>query len=331
MGPATVYPILLGNNAGGFPHLFLGTARPLLLRIIRVHGRVDWGVLSQSSFSPVTGETYYESVERPGTRRFMGGAVVVLQPVFLPGLEVGAARFIHEGWPAGGLTSRHFGVPFQTLYKKDLVQDFTDSLIASGQNQLLSVFARWAVYQAAIEFYAERGKDDHNWDRRDLIVETEHSASTTFGFAKVWPGAGNLTALRAEVINYASPANAELRHEPGFYPHGVVRQGHTHRGQLLGASIGAGSGAGARVSLERYNSAGKYSVSIAREQLDRRVDALDTTVESQVKTMLQLETIRFTRLGNITAKVGLTNAIHWNFGDDRTNWSFMLGTRVGLR
>ena len=325
-GPAAFHPVLLGTNAGGFPHAFFGTARPVSLRVIRLHGRLNWGRLDQSRFSPVTGSEYFRSIDEPGTRRFMAGLVLTAEPTFLPGLELGLSRFFHEGWPEGGLTGRHFRLPIETLFKQNIV----DTLVATGQNQLLSVFARWVVPSARLEVYAERGKDDHSWDARDLILETEHSASTTFGMAKVWPGPGRLTALRAEVINYQSPANAALRLEPGFYPHSVLRQGHTHRGQLLGTNVGAGSGSGAIVSVERYTRRGKLGISLARDQVDRPLRAPATMPESEVKTTLQLEAIRFAPLADITARVGLTDARRWNFSSHTTNLSFMLGARAAL-
>jgi hypothetical protein len=52
-GPSQLYPFVLGTNAPGFLHGFLGTARPVNVLIGSVHGRVIWGRLEQTEYSPV--------------------------------------------------------------------------------------------------------------------------------------------------------------------------------------------------------------------------------------------------------------------------------------
>src|SRR5690606_18357379 len=53
-----------------------------------------------------------------------------------------------------------------------------------------------------------------------------------------------------------------------FYLHAGIRQGHTHRGQLLGAAPGFGGGA-AMLAVERHHDWGRFRVRGAREiQMD---------------------------------------------------------------
>src|SRR5688572_4050486 len=52
-GPARDHPVLLGNNAGGFPHVFVGTSRPLRAWIVDAHMRLLWGKLSASEYTPM--------------------------------------------------------------------------------------------------------------------------------------------------------------------------------------------------------------------------------------------------------------------------------------
>jgi len=68
-GPADRYPYVLGNNAAGFPHVFFGTSEPWNLWIAKVHGRIVYGTLDQSAYSPVTGPKYFTSFSQPGRRR----------------------------------------------------------------------------------------------------------------------------------------------------------------------------------------------------------------------------------------------------------------------
>ena len=98
-GPGQELPVILGNNAAGFPHIFVGTSEPLNIFIATLHGKVIWGELKQSDFSPVTGPDRYISRAEPGTDRFATGFVVTAQPRGLPGLEIGGSRFFHSIWP----------------------------------------------------------------------------------------------------------------------------------------------------------------------------------------------------------------------------------------
>src|SRR4029079_16235782 len=122
-GPGQQFPILLGNNAAGFPHLFVGTSEPLDLWILKLHGKVFWGELFQSDYSNVTGAAEYVSRAEPGTKRFATGLIVVVQPRGLTGLELGGARFFHSIWPRSGIPRSYLTKVFQGILKKDLGPD----------------------------------------------------------------------------------------------------------------------------------------------------------------------------------------------------------------
>jgi hypothetical protein len=49
-GPAQELPVILGNNAAGFPHIFAGTSEPLNIFIAKIHARAIWGELFQSDY-----------------------------------------------------------------------------------------------------------------------------------------------------------------------------------------------------------------------------------------------------------------------------------------
>ena len=69
-GPAQEYPFLLGNNAPGFAHAFIGTSGPLNVYVGRLSARVIYGRLEQSAYSPVTGlEVLHDRQTQTGTSR----------------------------------------------------------------------------------------------------------------------------------------------------------------------------------------------------------------------------------------------------------------------
>src|SRR2546422_3358032 len=157
-GPAAEYPAILGNNAAGFPHVFVGTARPVDLWLFRVHGRLVWGRLSQSAFSSETASAGI---------RFMAGLVGVMTSRWVPGLEIGFSRFIHSPWPEHGLLLRDLLSPLRSQNRLNILGRVQD-------NQLASAFARWVFPHSGVEGYGGYGRENYNAELRGFIDEPEH-------------------------------------------------------------------------------------------------------------------------------------------------------------
>jgi hypothetical protein len=260
-GPMSDFPYVLGNNAPGFPRLFFGSSRPWNVWVGRVHGQLLYGRLDQSPYSPVD-----DSIGR----RFASGIVAIFEPRVFPGLEVGATRFFQLPWPDSGLTRDYFTHIFETLLKRNITKVLVPSSSGphqSADNQIASVFMRWVGRRSGVEAYAEYGREDHNWDARDLMVEPDHSASIGFGLRKAWHREPDrIDVLQAEVINFLPSSFGRHRSdgEGGTYTHAFTRQGHTNRGQLLGAGFAAGGGAATTVKVERFAPRGSSTFSLAR-------------------------------------------------------------------
>ncbi|HEX6910989.1 MAG TPA: hypothetical protein VF142_11360, partial [Longimicrobium sp.] len=190
-GPATDQPLVLGANAAGFPHVFLGTSRPWNVGIGRLHARILWGSLGQSAYSPMQGH---------GSRRFMSGVLGTFQPRGLDGLEVGIARFFHDPWPHGGLGSKQLFRPVESFFKVSLRGRDEPGGTVGTENQLASIFARWVLPRAGVEVYGEYMRDDYNWDVLDALLEPERSRGYLVGGRKVWLRGPRMTALRAEWV-----------------------------------------------------------------------------------------------------------------------------------
>jgi hypothetical protein len=254
-GPAADLPILLGNNAGGFPHLLLGSSRPVNVGVGRLHGRLVWGSLAQSEQSPVEGTA---------GRRFMSGAVAVLIPRGAPGLELGGARFFHTPWPRGGLEAGNFLKPLEGLLKSGLENGGDDG--SDVDNQLAEVFFRWVFPASGVEVYGEYAREDHSYDARDITVEPDHDAAYMLGLRRVWGrGADARVSLRAEVLDSRVSHLNTVRGQTRFYTHGGTRQGHTQRGQLLGAASGY-AGGGSVIALDRYAADGRWTAQYTRQR-----------------------------------------------------------------
>ncbi|HEX5971094.1 MAG TPA: capsule assembly Wzi family protein, partial [Gemmatimonadaceae bacterium] len=254
-GPAREQPFLLGNNAAGFAHAFLGTDGPLWLGPIQLNVRLIAGRLDQSAYS------YAEWANR---RRYISGVVAAIGVKQLPGLEIGGGRLFENVWPDTGFSYGDVIRPlFQSLLKTKLNQKFGNAG-DKPDNQLASIFARWAFPESGVEVYGEYGREDNAWDTRDLLLEPDHDVAYLLGLARVWkrPG-GRLLVVRGEVLNSAMTDLRRVRDQAPNYVHFPVVQGHTQEGQVLGAPSGFGGGSAGMV-LDLYAPSSRLTMSWRR-------------------------------------------------------------------
>lgn len=265
-GPATTFPFILGNNAPGIPHIFVGTGIPVSIVIGELQARVSYGIEHQSAFSPVTGGDTFTSVTEPGKLRIMSGLVVTYQPRGLPTLELGAVRFFHDAW-TGHVTRANLTAPFSG--GGAALGSASPEGADPSRNQLASLFFRWVFPHSGAEVYGEYGREDRYVNTRDLEAEPDHSRSAMLGIRKALiASADQLLGVRAELIDATEPTLARHRGEGAIYMHTVLRQGHTYEGQVLGAPIGVGSAAGAVLALDRYTRSGLTSFYVERTAQD---------------------------------------------------------------
>jgi hypothetical protein len=257
-GPGREYPLVLSGNAGGFPHAFAGTRRPWPIGIGTVQGRVMAGRPSQSAWSPMAGD--------PRTRWSMA-AVGSFTPRGVPGLEVGGTRFIH-GLYRDGFSVRELrrlvsggtytGSGFQNL---------------SSENQMASLFMRWAFPRAGLEVYGEYFRDDYSLEARRALQYFDDLRTYMIGAQRVLSSSPTrLRVLRAELVNGELPLSNRGERAGNFagagsplppYPHSGVNQGHTHAGMLLGSPEAYG-GAAWRTGVDQFTPSGRVSITAER-------------------------------------------------------------------
>jgi hypothetical protein len=238
IGPAQRTPIMLSNNAGGFPHIFFSTARPLGTPVGDFEAQLFWGRMRESD--------YFDNVPE-NDHTLIAGATLIYAPSFLPGLFVGGHRSFLANWNTPDWTA-----PFDHLLNPYV--DIRGN--PAGDNQLLSMFGRWVLPSAQFEVYGEWAREDHWGAWIDLLREPDHSQGFLLGLQKVTQARGAHLRWWAELVNlqHAVPVRGG-RGTQTFYVHSELTQGYTHRGQLLGAWIGPGSNSQAlgaeRMSADR--------------------------------------------------------------------------------
>lgn len=339
-GPTLEFPYILGNNAGGFPHVFLGSTRPVNVGFGALHGRLVYGQLLQSRFSPVSGRDYFESYTRPGKVRFMAGAVGTMQIRGMRGFEIGGTRFFHAATDSTGIQLSDFKLPLQNLLKSrisaegDTVFGDDRSLL---QNQLASIFFRWAPPASGMEIYGEYGREDFSSDIRDFLLQPDHSSTVNLGFRKAWLKGTRINAVKAEIFNYAAPASGRTRGEGLIYLHQPLQQGHTFRGQMLGAAVAAGSGSAQIIGVERFTAGGRmegYFSRVTQGEISLRTVPYTEGPRLENPTDVQYsfgaELGRFVGPFDVTGRVVFTSQANRYFLEDESNFNFALIIRQGF-
>jgi len=258
-GPARRNPIVMSNNAPGFPHAFLGTSGPVGIGIGELEARWIWGDLDQSEWFG------YSAVRED---RFITGIVATYGPSFLPGLSLGVTRLFYVAVPPGGTPVSDYFAVFQGIRKKALATP-ENPTGDDEHDQMLSLFGRWALRDSGFEVYWEWARNDHSWDFRDLLLEPEHSQAYVLGLQKSLALSGNrLLALHFELTRLErEPTYVTGRPSPTYYAHHIVTQGYTQRGQVIGAGIGPGGNAQG-LGLDYYAPWGRWQLLLQRDVRD---------------------------------------------------------------
>lgn len=248
-GPGRENSLLLSNTAPGFLHFTVNTTKPVITPVGSFEGQLVGGRLKQSGFPPSYDEElqhfekYY--VEKPKDDRYFSGLIVSYQPKWVPGLSLGyIGTFIANMDHMSGINDY---LPF--LNSTDKTITYLDDLgrertTRASRDRYHSAFFRWMMPAAQMEVYGEYGRNNSAVNFRDLMVRPNHSRAYVLGFRKLVPlsfSPGDYFQLAFEATELSVPPSHFLRNSQTWYTHPVVRDGYTHRGQVLGAGIGPGS------------------------------------------------------------------------------------------
>lgn len=251
-GPGIRNSLLMGNTAPGFPHFTINTVRPVETPIGTFETQLVGGFLKRSGFPPSYTEEsrhhemYY--IEKPETGRYFSGFVITYQPKFLSGLSLGLIRSFVVNRTDMNRNVRDY-LPFFSPTVKETTylhpEYGTVQTTDEVRDRYGSVFFRWAMPAGKFEAYGEYGRKSRPENGRDWMVQPSYSRAFVLGFRKLvsFPltGAEDLLQFDAEVTEMAFNRTNFQKEAPTWYAHNVVRDGYTHKGQVLGAGIGPGS------------------------------------------------------------------------------------------
>ena len=251
------YPLLISNNAPGFKHFFMGTRSPLKVPYV---GKFEFkwiGAFPEDS-------DYFQNEEDADENRFMNAINISYSPFFAPNFHVGFARAIHTYLENNRLSGEDIGMvldPFlyvNFLDKRGAIQNL------KPRNHMNSIYARWLWPESRFEIYAEYFRDDFAYDSRDLLMEPRHNSGYAFGFQQlVFAPSANFYKVNLEFTNMTPSYLQEVRPQNYYYTHPEIRQGHTNRGQVIGAAIGPGSNS-QFLGIDGYFDSGRLGIFVRR-------------------------------------------------------------------
>jgi len=233
LGPAQLNPIIHSNNAASYPKLDIGLRRqkliiPLLNWYIGdLEFRAWWGYLSESG--------YFDNDSSNDHNLLTGIAAAYSLPSVFKGLTIGFNRIMLSKWDA-----MNTGAVFTLLWP---VMDSKEGFGDDENDQRASIVIDYILPIAGINLYLEWGRNDFSPNKEFVIRYPFHTEAFTVGVKKTIPFTGS---IKGEVLLEISKLEGSQDYDrlipwgTTFYAHHIITQGHTNRGQWLGAGMGTG-------------------------------------------------------------------------------------------
>jgi hypothetical protein len=170
-GPALRNPIVMSDNAAGFPHGFIRTSHPLNTLLGRFDARWIWGSLEESDYFDVATDDDHRSIS---------ALAITWKRRAESGLTLGFTRSVMTALIGDENAFGHFFDALKNVGHPN-ARSLSDRTMEPGSDQMLSVFARWVLPVYGLESYIEWGRADFPISLRDLMEQPEHSRAYTAG------------------------------------------------------------------------------------------------------------------------------------------------------
>ena len=230
LGPAQLNPIIHSNNAPSYPKFDLGLRRQSITlpwlgwHIGDIEARTWWGYLSESE--------WFDNDSSNDHNLITGLSLAYSFPGVLQGLTIGFNRIMLSKWDA---------MNYEAIFT--LLWPFMEYAAGEDENdQRAALVVDYLLPVAGINLYLEWVKNDFSTGDR-FIRYLFHTLGYTVGVKKTL-SIGR--TFKGEILFEAT--GLECSQDYGrlnaggstFYAHHIITQGHTNRGQWLGAGIGTG-------------------------------------------------------------------------------------------
>jgi hypothetical protein len=327
-GPGYRNPVLVSQNAGGFPHIYLGSIEPFDTKIGKIEFRNYWGALKESD--------YFDD-NQDNNRRYITGMTFAYQPNFVKGLTIGANRILYRSWEDKELRPSD---AFTSVLKFDKTRDEdigNGTLTNDLYDQMAYVNLTWRFHEVGFEVFTEYALNDFPGDIMSFARHPDRTAGLVFGFAKLI----DLKKDRILRIMYESTklgANQTRQIKPNFsqhpsyYIHFLVEQGYTQDGQIIGAGIGSASNTHL-LQVNLYGPKGIIGLEVQRTRFNDdfafsyfHANNLDYIAEYEINAGIYFSR----RIDNffLETHVHFTDRLNWFYQPDAHIVNFNLGLNL---
>jgi len=338
LGSAQRQAVLLSDNAGGFPHLDLGTAGMMPVSWLwgSFEGHLLWGGLYNS-------EQYVDGWNAdPSNWRFFHGLVIGYSPKILPQWTFGGARLFYSPWKTISLFKVFESID-DTIWKQARGSSINGSSGEDDVDQLIAMYIDVKYPEQGFHGYVELARNDHSADLRNFLLEPDRTGGYVVGVEQTLPLAGfGSWFILCEIGDTSINVSGIMDPAGSWYRHGMNPDGYTLGGQVLGAAMGPGSNSQYIESGVRTN---RWAASLSFERVDLDNDYAYTLLQSlSGKTGYDVLDVRMTGAlhGSIlwdsweyAGMLGLVKELNNNFiaGHDLTNFvlNFQVTYKLGQK
>lgn len=280
LGPAKLNPIIHSNNAASYPKLDIGLRKTKLKMpyfgwdLGDIEARGWWGKLSESD--------WFDNDDSNNDNLITGVSLYYKLP-FSNDFSIGINRIMLSKWNNISPYTTLFFIPGIS----NLISGGTDE-----SDQRFSIILDYLNKTVGWEIYFEWARNDYSPTFSTLFRYPFHTQGCTFGILKTINFTHNICGqIYLELSNLESSGDYDrlYSYATTFYAHHKITQGHTNRGQWLGAGIGTG-GNSQTLGIIIYYLKGYFELFGQRRNPDldynKHVDSLGRASLNQACTMI---------------------------------------------
>ncbi|QQO09809.1 capsule assembly Wzi family protein [Breznakiella homolactica] len=228
LGPAQINPIIHSNNAASYPKLDIGL-RKQSIDFLGIH----WGDIETRAWWGYLSESDYFDNDSSNDHNLITGFSIAYGVPFLPGLTIGLNRIMLSKWD---------NMDASDIFT--LLWPFMDTGAGSDESdQRASIVLDYLLPAAGLNIYLEWGRNDFSPSLDYVLRYPFHTAGYTIGIKKSLNISDRFKGeilLEVTSLECSQDYDRLISWSSTFYAHHIITQGHTNRGQWLGAGIGTG-------------------------------------------------------------------------------------------
>ncbi|SEQ81821.1 Capsule assembly protein Wzi [Treponema bryantii] len=256
LGPAKLNPIIHSNNAASYPKIDFGLRKTNLIMpyfgwdLGSIEFRGWWGKLSESD--------WFDNDDKNNHNLISGFSINYEFPYIFKGLSFGFNRIMLSKW--------------NNINPYSLFRIYIPNMDGNSDSadQRFSATVSYLLPKIGMEVYFEWARNDFSPNIDYIIRYPFHTQAWSIGAQKTFHFSNHYSIkllLEVSFLENSADYDRLIDWYTTFYCHGEILQGHTNRGQWLGAGIGTG-GNSQYLGIEFLYPSGSFTLFVQRRNPD---------------------------------------------------------------